>query len=71
MVVMPPPDPVTTPEVAPTDAMDPEKLLQEPPVVVSCSVIVAPVQTGVLPVMGPGDGFTVITCVATQVEPKE
>ena len=52
--------------VEPTVAMVVLLLIQEPPAVVSPSVVVAPVQTQVVPVIAAGSGLTVMVIVVLQ-----
>jgi hypothetical protein len=63
------PEPVTTPVAEPTTATEILLLFQVPPGVVDDKVMLAPRQTGPLPVMDAGAGFTVI--VAVFVQPVE
>ena len=67
---MPADAPVTTPVVEFTVA-DVELLLQVPPVVASVSVIVAPTQTAVGPLMAVGAAVIVMVFVAKQPVPSE
>ena len=62
---MPPvtPTPVTTPVVAPTLAMAALLLLHVAPGVVVLNVVVLPTHTFGVPLIGPGNGFTVSTVV--------
>ena len=59
MVVVPANTPVTTPVPATTVAIVVPPLLQVPPVVASLRVVVAPLQTWVVPEMVTGNGLTV------------
>jgi hypothetical protein len=59
MTVVPGETPVTTPVDKPTVATPVALLLQEPPGVASVSVMVAPVQTTIGPLMAAGGVFTV------------
>lgn len=59
--------PVTTPVALFTDAFTGWLLLQVPPDVVQASVVVLPLQTLVVPVIGAGVVFTVTTLVLVQV----
>ena len=53
---MPAAMPVTMPVAVPTDAKPPVVLVQLPPVVMSLNVVVAPMQTDGVPVMGSEEG---------------
>ena len=55
--------PVTIPDVTPTVAIGGVLLVQMPGVGVLASVVVVPIHTLVLPVIGVGYGFTVTTRV--------
>ena len=61
--------PVTIPDAEPTDATDKELLLHVPLGVTSDSVVVAPEQALVTPVIPAGDAFTVIAADLKQPEP--
>ena len=52
--------PVITPVSEPAEATDGFELLQVPPGVASCKVVVPPTLTVVVPVIGAGAVFTVI-----------
>ncbi len=66
---MPDAIPLTMPDEAPMVAIDVALLLHDPPVVVLDNVAVVPAQMLVGPVIGAGSGLTVITVVATTVDP--
>jgi hypothetical protein len=53
--------PVTTPVLVPTAAIEASPVLQVPPAEASDNVVVAPVHTLIVPVMGGGFTVTVIT----------
>jgi hypothetical protein len=55
--------PVSTPDVPLMVAIAALLLLHVPPGVTSLSVVVAPLHMDVIPVMLPGNGFTVTLCV--------
>ena len=63
MVVIPPDMPETVPVVEPTEATDGAALVQVPPVTAFASPNELPTQTGVLPVIAAGTGFTVTIVV--------
>ena len=71
MVAVPVATPVTIPVVAPTVAVAVLLLLQPPPVVASLSVVVAPMHTTAVPVITPGNGFTVTAAVIVHPVPNE
>ena len=54
MITVPAVTPVTMPELLPTVAIPVLLLLQEPPVVLSLKVVVAPTHTVVVPVIAAG-----------------
>lgn len=56
--------PVTTPEVGSTEAVPGEALDHDPPAGVLFSVVVLPRHTSALPVILPGNGYTVTVVVA-------
>jgi len=62
--------PVTIPVAGPTDAFV-LPVLHVPPVTGSLSVVVAPIQTVAVPVIGEGNGFAVNTLVTAQPVPME
>jgi hypothetical protein len=64
MVAAPADAPYKTPEVRPMDAVAGMLLAQVPPDVVSASVDELPWQRDVVPVIGTGNGFTVIVIVS-------
>ena len=66
MVAVPPVIPVRIPVVVPIVPTAVLLLLQVPPVLASPRVVVLPAHTGVVPVMAPGVGFTVIVVVVLQ-----
>jgi hypothetical protein len=66
MVAEPEATPVITPVDAPTVATEVLPLLQVPPDVASETVVVAPVQTVVVPVIADGAPLTVIAFVEKQ-----
>jgi hypothetical protein len=68
MVVIPPETPVTIPE-APTVATDVMLLLHEPPGVTSLNDVVTPMHKLVSPVMGNGNGLTIINAVVAAPHP--
>jgi hypothetical protein len=63
--------PARKPEAGPMDATAVLLLLQVPPPVVLVSVVVVPVQSVVVPAIGPGAGSTDIVVTAMQPEPSE
>ena len=66
MVAVPPVIPVRIPVVAPIVPTAVLLLLQVPPVLASLRVVVLPAHIGVVPIMAPGVGFTVIVVVVLQ-----
>ena len=58
--------PVRIPVVAPIVPTAVLLLLQVPPVLASLRVVVLPAHIGVVPIMAPGVGFTVIVVVVLQ-----
>jgi hypothetical protein len=66
IVVVPAVMPVTMPEVIPIVAMPVELLVHVPPIAASLSVVVLPMQTLVMPVMGGGGGVTVAIVAIAQ-----
>ena len=65
-MAVPAPIPVTMPVDDPTEASHYGLMLQEPPVAVSVSVIVEPMQTDAGPPMAAGIGLMVTILVAEQ-----
>lgn len=65
-VTVPATMPVTMPVDEPTEAEDGSLLLHEPPGVASFKVVFNPIHTEAVPVIAPGNGFTVNTAVARQ-----
>jgi hypothetical protein len=61
--------PATIPELDPTVAIEVLLLTHDPPVKVFPNVIVAPVQTVVGPVIGPGAGIIFTEVVTKQLPP--
>ena len=70
MVSTPATIPVTTPVVRPTDATTPE-LVHVPPGLALVRVMLKPAQTVFGPIIGAGNGFTVIVTVVKQPPPNE
>ena len=68
---MPPPAPVTTPVPVPTVATVVVLLVHLPPAVPSLSVPACPTHSVVIPVMGSGLAFTVITVLVIHPAPSE
>ena len=66
MVVAPDVTPVSTPVSDPIVATAVLELIHVPPLVASLSVVVAPIQAVVVPVIDDGGGFMVNTVVAKQ-----
>lgn len=58
--------PVTIPDIASTEAIEGLLLLHVPVAGIEFNVVVSPRQTFKGPVIVPGNGFTVIICVAAQ-----
>ena len=54
----------------PTVATEGVLLTHDPPPLGSKNSVSEPTHNGLMPMMGPGDGFTVTTAVAAQPEPK-
>jgi hypothetical protein len=71
MVVVPPNTPVTIPVPVPTVATVVVLLVHLPPVVPSLRVLVCPAHMLVIPVIGNGLAFTVITELVIQPAPSE
>ncbi len=67
MSAVPTATPVTIPEDEPIVATEVLPLVQLPPDAVSFNVVVVPTQAVGVPVIAPGDRFTVIVFVATAV----
>ena len=63
--------PETMPVPEPTEAMAVVPLLQEPPAVLSDSVVRWPVQIPSIPVMPAGNGLTVMILVLVHPDPSE
>ena len=68
MLAVPADTPVTTPVDASTVATAVLELFQVPPVAVSASVVVEPVQTAVVPVIVPTDGIGLMVTVAEEID---
>lgn len=66
MVAIPPLMPVTIPVLEPMVATEPSLLLHEPPEVASDSVLAAPAQRLLLPVIAVGKALTVTVRIVTQ-----
>ena len=71
MVVVPPDTPVTIPVPVPTVAIVVVLLVHLPPAVPSASVVDCPTHMLVIPVIGSGLAFTVITVLVIQPAPNE
>lgn len=69
MVTVPAATPVTTPVDEPIVAIVVLPLVHTPPGTALLNVVTAPTHTLEVPVMGVGNGFTVITFVAMQPAP--
>jgi hypothetical protein len=70
MTAVPPATPVTVP-VVPTVAMPVLPLLQVPPEVTSCNIVVVPAHKVVVPVIPDGAASTVSVRLTLQLPPKE
>ena len=68
-MVVPPAIPVTTPvvEIVPAAVFP---LLHVPPPVPSVNAVVSPTHTSKVPLIAPGNGFTVTVAVTIQPEPN-
>ncbi len=70
MIDVPAATPVAMPDTEPTVATAVLELLHVPPSTVVPNVLVKPVHTGLLPVIGPGPEATTTFVVASSVHPE-